>query len=122
MEKEIELLPCPFCGALPIKEYEGSWLVVTCSDDRCVLGNMAITTIGWNRRPTATATATTTAREARLVEALEQEVYRLNNHDMHLDIGGMAEDVAVQCPVCEACERIWAIIHPEDINTNGDEK
>jgi len=62
------------------------------------------------------------AREARLVEALEQEVYRLNNHDMHLDIGGMAEDATVPCPVCEACDRIWAIIHPEDANKSGGEK
>ena len=64
VEKEIELLPCPFCGSMPIEEYSGSWLVVTCSDDSCVLGNMAITTIGWNRRAT-------TDREKRLVEALE---------------------------------------------------
>ena len=54
VEKEIELLPCPFCGSMPIEEYSGSWLVVTCSDDSCVLGNMAITTIGWNRRARTT--------------------------------------------------------------------
>ena len=119
MEKEIELLPCPFCDGTARYRCSNDGDYIECSV--CGLG----TTIHERGHPNAVSrwnTRTASAREARLVEALEQEVYRLNNHDMHLDIGGMAEDATVPCPVCEACDRIWAIIHPEDANKSGGEK
>lgn len=48
------------------------------------------------------------------IKAIEQEVYRLNNHDSHLDIAAFAGELGVECPICKTCERIWAILHPED--------
>jgi len=105
----VELLPCPFCGGnAELRNDDDEFWYISCNE--CInqtthfFNGKDVVIARWNRRD----------HEARLVEALEQEVYRLNNHDMHLDIGGMAEDAAVPCPVCEACERIWAIIHPED--------
>lgn len=104
MEKEIELLPCPFCGKNSGKARHPGWNSYHCSDVQCDGHDLYAEVFQWNRRD----------REARLVEALEQEVYRLNNHDMHLDISFVAANAEVPCPVCEACTRIWAIIHPED--------
>ena len=36
-EQELAALPCPFCGRLPIIEYEKAW-IVGCFYDECTVG------------------------------------------------------------------------------------
>lgn len=74
MEKEIELLPCPYCGNTEIQRYNyelNQWRV-TCRDCRNTTKDWPTVDEAiehWNTR---------TAREARLVEALEMAVLTID--------------------------------------------
>jgi hypothetical protein len=46
------LLPCPFCGGTATSEREDEigFVTVRCSTEGCILDNMAINPMSWNRR------------------------------------------------------------------------
>jgi len=104
MLNELGMKMCKICGS------ECSW--VFCIDCEKLIGN------GIDDMKADLAAATD--REKRLVDALERLVCRHNNHDAHLEIAVEAELANRQCPVCDACDSIWAIIHPEDAEHKGE--
>lgn len=137
--EKIKLLPCPFCGSRDVQVWASTDVELDIlpegvadydpnqeyPDDNTVMFEIGCMGCDfctgkflrpshvidkWNRRD----------REKLLVEALEQLVYRCNNHDAHLDIAVEAELASRQCPVCDACDSIWAIIHPEDAQHKGE--